>query len=371
MKILLTLHAALDINAGAASVLLRLKAEFERRGHHVEMLSYDDLPTFARRFGEIALALLVAWRMALRYRHFDVIDTSSGDACLAFLLPRGRRRQLRVVHSHGLHALMVVHEQAQAAQRKIPLQKRLWRYGLRLRQVSLSHRHADLALVLNDAERAVMVADGVASTHIRRIRLGMGLPVLEDPPQRAAGGFAIVQLGSYTTRKGREFTARAMSAILKAYPQATMTFAGTGVGRDTVLADYDRALADRISVIPSYGNAELCGILQGKSALLMPSLFEGYGIAKIEAMARGVVPVVSDDPGTATDMVHEGNALVVPTGDADALAAAIRRLIGEPDLLERLARNGLATARAANWSDVAEERLQIYREFLSGITTAA
>jgi glycosyltransferase involved in cell wall biosynthesis len=76
---------------------------------------------------------------------------------------------------------------------------------------------------------------------------------------------------------------------------------------------------------------------------VFPSRVEGFGLPPLEAMARGAAVVVSDCGGVREYAEPERNCLVVPPGDAPAIAAAIRRL-ADPELRARLARAGRETA---------------------------
>ncbi len=76
--------------------------------------------------------------------------------------------------------------------------------------------------------------------------------------------------------------------------------------------------------------------LSGMDVLVLPSAAEGFGLVLIEAMAAGV-PVVATNVAGIRDVVRDGiTGLLVPVASPAALAAAIRRLIGEPDLRARL-----------------------------------
>jgi glycosyltransferase involved in cell wall biosynthesis len=366
MKILLTLHHELNINAGAASVVMRLAEEYRKLGHEVDILSYDDMPKTTRKIADILFPFVVAWQVLTKYRSFDAVDASSGDAWLAFSLPRLNRRQLRVTHSHGLEHLSARREidDTQRQGRPLAVSKRIWRYGLRLAQVWCSFARADLCFVLNQGEREFLKGRGIADASIALARLGVSVPVLDALPPESPGVTRVAQLGSYTIRKGVKVTAAALADVMKEFPDLRMVFAGTGASAAVVLDDYPAGLHNRIEVIPRYTNDALTEILRDAAILLMPSLFEGYGIAKMEGMARGLVPIVSDDPGTASDMVDGVNAVIVSTGDAQALKMAIGRLISDPPFRRRLAAAGLETASQAQWSVVAAQRIDIYRNYL-------
>ena len=81
---------------------------------------------------------------------------------------------------------------------------------------------------------------------------------------------------------------------------------------------------------------------------------EGLGLVGLEAMASGAACVLTDSGGVMEYARHDDNALVVPPGDEQALAAAILRLVEDRPLRERLAQSGLATARTFTWRRSAE-----------------
>lgn len=92
-----------------------------------------------------------------------------------------------------------------------------------------------------------------------------------------------------------------------------------------------------------------------------PARMEGLPTAILEAMAAGV-PVVAAAVGGIPDfVVHEKNGLLVPSGDAAALAAAVRRLAADRELRRRLAEGGLKTVPAFRWPAVGAAYLDVYR----------
>lgn len=361
LRVLLSIHHPLDADSGAAGVVMRLGDEYQRLGHEVRIASHDDLP--ARLAGPIR-DLLFPVRLASIVRAWrpDVVDASSGDAWIAHAVG-GPDGPLRVTHSHGLEHLASAREIEEAATAgAVPsVAKRFWRHGLRLRLVARSFRQADLSLVLNRAEADFLQRRlHVPPRAVRLLRLATdhaGRPAETGPrdPQ------AVVQIGAYTRRKGVEVTAAAMTRVMRRFPLATMTFVGTGCARDTVVADYPPALHSRIEVVRRYVNGDLPRLLVPRSICLMPSMFEGYGLAKLEAMACGLAMVVSDDPGASADVVDGGNGFVVARGDVDDLARSVSSLLADPGRVETFGRAGMATAARFTWPAVAAERLDLYR----------
>lgn len=79
---------------------------------------------------------------------------------------------------------------------------------------------------------------------------------------------------------------------------------------------------------------------------IWPSLREGFGLPPLEAMARGVPVVTTDNGGSREFAIHEETALVSPPGDITSMTQNLLRLVSEPDLRQKLAHNGRELARS-------------------------
>ncbi|WP_426623240.1 glycosyltransferase [Leifsonia sp. McL0607] len=97
------------------------------------------------------------------------------------------------------------------------------------------------------------------------------------------------------------------------------------------------------------------------TAFVLTSLHEGFGLPALEAMAAGCPVITTDTHGNRDFCEDEVNCLIVPQNDRKALAAAIRRLMGDPDLQRRLSEEGLKTAQRYTWTVVTDELADYYR----------
>ncbi|SFQ35616.1 Glycosyltransferase involved in cell wall bisynthesis [Amycolatopsis rubida] len=122
-------------------------------------------------------------------------------------------------------------------------------------------------------------------------------------------------------------------------------------GIDPVRLAADRGLKS-VRVLGKVTDAQLATALRGASVLAVPSLAEGFGLPLLEAMAIGVPVVHTDVPALVE--VSGGAGLVVPRGDADALARALKEVLLSPDKAAELSKLGRERARTFTWRAAAE-----------------
>ncbi len=180
-----------------------------------------------------------------------------------------------------------------------------------------------------------------------------------DPAARAAGsagGTTLLCVGTVSPRKAYDVLARALGG-LKDLPW-TCRIAGE---TDRVAGEYDRvrgvideeSIGDRVAFIGVLDRPALDREYAGADIFLMPSLYEGYGMALAEAMARGL-PIICTTGGAAAETVPDKAGLKVPPGDAPALRDAIRLLLEDPARRKALADGAWKAGQSLpTWSDTA------------------
>jgi len=173
-----------------------------------------------------------------------------------------------------------------------------------------------------------------------------------------AGPLALIAVGAVVRRKGYDVLIDAL-ARLRDLPWR-MTIAGDRTRSPATVATLEaavrrHALADRIDLAGAVDDARLAALYADADLFVLPSRFEGYGMAFAEAIAHGL-PVIGTTAGAIPDTVPEGAGILVPPDDAAALARALRRLItdgGERGRLAAAARD--AAARLPTWRQSAQE----------------
>ena len=106
----------------------------------------------------------------------------------------------------------------------------------------------------------------------------------------------------------------------------------------------------------------LVRLFQGASVFVYPSLYEGFGLPPLEAMACGV-PVVASDASSLPEVVGDGGVLV-PARDSRALAAEVGRILDDPELASELGTRGRERAARFTWERAAKELAMVFEETL-------
>jgi phosphatidylinositol alpha-mannosyltransferase len=190
-----------------------------------------------------------------------------------------------------------------------------------------------------------------------------------SPSTELPEGERILFVNRLDPRKGFRTTVRAFAAIAERRPTAVLVVAGDGEEADAV-ETLAPALRERVVMLGNVPHVRLPPYHAASDVFVGPALGrESFGIVLVEAMAAGLPVVATDIPGYR-EVVRDGiDGLLVPPGDPVALAAAVERLLDDPDLRARFAEAGRARAQRYDWAIVAEEIADCYRE-AAGATTA-
>ena len=135
-------------------------------------------------------------------------------------------------------------------------------------------------------------------------------------------------------------------------------------GHRTPYEDELRARAAELGLVDDtrflgwVSNEQLEGLYRSSSCFVFPSLYEGFGLPVLEAMARGT-PVACSNRGALIEVADDA-ALTFDPEEPDAIAAAIEKLLADPVERERLSRAGREQAAAFTWAEAARRTLETY-----------
>jgi len=217
---------------------------------------------------------------------------------------------------------------------------------------------ADRAVVTSATTRAVLVRAGVAPARVRVVRPGRDrLGERSSPPDPAeGGGVRFLFIGTLSPRKGVLELVGAFAGVSGA---ARLTLAGPA-SRDPAYAAAVRAavraFGAAVRITGTLSDAELASELARHDVLVMPSRYEGFGIAVGEALAHGLA-VIATRAGALPEVVRHGlEAILVPPGDGGALRDALSLLAGDRARLAGMQALALERARMLpRWADTQEE----------------
>jgi glycosyltransferase involved in cell wall biosynthesis len=179
-------------------------------------------------------------------------------------------------------------------------------------------------------------------------------------PAGPAGGDGpfVAYVGNLGPNKNLPFLVRAFD---RADVPARLLLAGRARGG---LAETTDAIAaarsrDRIEIRSDVSDAELDGLYRSAAAVVLPSTYEGFGFTSLEAMSRGC-PVLASDIAALREVSGSG-ALLLPLGDEEAWAAAIRRVVNDEGFRAELRARGTETVGRYSWEQTARGVLDVFR----------
>jgi len=123
-------------------------------------------------------------------------------------------------------------------------------------------------------------------------------------------------------------------------------------------------IGDKVRLLGHVAQEALPAIYQGATLFLYPTLYEGFGLPVIEAMASGVAVITSNT--SALKEIAEGYALLVDPLDLDGMAKAIAHLIGSPEARSRYVELGERRAAQFRWDQTARQTLDTYLSVIEG-----
>jgi glycosyltransferase involved in cell wall biosynthesis len=220
---------------------------------------------------------------------------------------------------------------------------------------------ADLCQVYGiDPAKVVAIPNGVSSEFRpidgakERVRQRFGI----DRPY-------VLCVGALQPRKNVPLAIEAYAKLMGRGTDCELVIAGGDRGgRLDVLDAILRArLTGRVHLVGRVEDEELPALYTAARALVFPSLYEGFGLPALEAMACGTPVIASNTTGLAEAVGDAG--LTIDPRSADELAEALGRLLDDQALRDRLIAAGLARAADFTWERAARSTADVYRAALA------
>ena len=334
-----------DGPGGAETVVAQMATALQQAGaHNVVFLPANGEGWLARQ--------LEGSGATVEYFH---IDRPVSPGCARSLREAFRRHEIDLAHSHefsmavygawtawrcGIPHVITMHGRRYYAER---LQRRLamwFAMATSARTVAVStplaqHLRSDLGAA---EDRVVTIRNGVHYVPPDRV-------TLRDELGLGRGDRLLVAIGNLYPVKGHAHLIDALGLLAHAHPNLHLAIGGRGDLADA-LRDRSRQLQleSRVHLLGLRG--DVSAVLAAADVFVLPSLSEGLPLALLEAMFAGR-PIVASDVGEVRAALAGGTAgVLVPPGDAVALAGALDRLLRDPEERAGLAASAAAHARA-------------------------
>lgn len=239
----------------------------------------------------------------------------------------------------------------------VPRRERLAAYEQRL-DARVFDAAAAIVVNAHSIEAALVSLRDAPAGKIALVRNGIPDTAFVRGPSDFSDAPVIGCVSRVDVEKGAPDLFEAFALIATEFPSARLRLIGEGDAHDAVLERAAaRGLADRVEA-PGRVGGDVAALVAGLDVYAFASHHEGFPYAVLEAMRAGC-PLVTTDVGGVPEAVTDGvEGLVVPPGDPEALAAALRRMLAEPAL-----RASCSTAARASYAR--EFSLEAMRESVS------
>ncbi len=169
----------------------------------------------------------------------------------------------------------------------------------------------------------------------------------------------VLFIGTLEPRKNLPALVKAFAQLRKDFPVRLVIGGNSGWHSDEVFASVrSQAVTDGVVFLGGVAPADLQPLYCGAEVLALPSLYEGFGLPAIEAMACGT-PVVVANTGALPEIVGDAGVQVHPDDPTD-IAEGLGRVLGSPQYRETLSRRGIERAATFSWVRAARETLALY-----------
>jgi glycosyltransferase involved in cell wall biosynthesis len=287
-------------------------------------------------------AFSVRARRALRARRAD-FDLVHDNQCLGTGLLGMLDDGWPLVHT--LHHPITVDRDLDLAHTTNPLRKltlRRW-YGFLHMQMRVARRLPRHLTVSENSKKDIVAQMGVAADRLHIVPVGVDQEQFRPIPGVArVPGRLMTTASADVPMKGLTHLVEALAKVRTERPDAHLVVIGRPKHKSAIPAQLERlGLTDAVQFVSGVSDERIVELYAEAELAIVPSLYEGFSLPAIEAMACGL-PLVTTTGGALPEVVgtHGESAMLVPPADPSALAAQIVELLDRPEVRARLGEGG-------------------------------
>lgn len=242
--------------------------------------------------------------------------------------------------------------------RKLTLRR--W-YGFLRMQERVARRIPTLLTVSDNSADDIRAAFGVDDERIHTIPLGVDTEMFAPPSTPRVAGRIVCVASADAPLKGVPTLLEAVAKLRTERDVELVLVSKLAPGGVAAKLIDELAIGDVVRTVSGIDDAELAALLASAQVAAVPSLYEGFSLPAVEAMACGT-PLVASRAGAIPEVVGDGGVLV-PAGDAQQLAVEIAALLDEPDRARRLGERARARViERFSWAAVASRTADVYAQ---------
>jgi glycosyltransferase involved in cell wall biosynthesis len=214
-------------------------------------------------------------------------------------------------------------------------------------------------------EAVACYGDGLAPK-VRVVRNGVDLEAVRAAEPFGRARPYVLGVGRLVPQKGFDVLIAAFAQLADAHPDIDLVIAGEGAERAALDAQVARSgLGRRVELVGGVPAAHVFRLFRGARGFVLSSRHEPQGLVVIEAMAAGV-PVLATRVGGVPETVDDGVNGLLTDVDAGSMAAALRRLLDEPERAQARAARAAIDVEDYDWRRVTDRFEACYADALQG-----
>lgn len=365
MRFLFIANILRNENSGAAGNIMQLSRALNKTGHIAHCFFRDDLAASIKKNIFLNTIMFLLFPIIAVFKifylgfknHYDFVDIASGDGFLYALFAKivsRKKKPIIIMHSHGYEYLYKKEFETEKhlhRQRRFSNREKIFMYGFRLIQVKFFSFLSDSIFSFSEKEKMYLEK---LYPKKKIFSIPMGIDPIFTSQKETIRNRDILFVGGWIRLRGWIYLVDIINRLDKKIDDLTVSIIGTGIDEDNVLVNFPETIRHKIRIIKHLPKDKLKQEYDSHKVFLFPSLIEGYGTVIAEAMASGMVVVISEDLGASEIITNGYNGFLIKKRDIDGFTKTVEGLLKDEVLMRKIGKNAQGTVSHMTWDNMAE-----------------